>query len=160
VNEWEAAGLDPRTRGRRLDEAIAVCKRLWTEDVIEHHGEFYNFAPVMFEPKPVQKPHPPVLVGGESERALSRATRLGDGWIGMHHSPETAQIQVKKIREMLQTGSREGATFTITCSGLANHPDEIKAWENAGVDRLIVTPWRRSPEAIDAMKSFAERMMS
>src|SRR5439155_172296 len=89
VNEWEAVGLDPRTRGRRFEEAIAVCKRLWTEDVIEHHGEFFDFPPVMFEPKPVQKPHPPVLVGGESDRALERAARLGDGWIGMHHTPDS-----------------------------------------------------------------------
>ncbi|MEZ5206019.1 MAG: TIGR03619 family F420-dependent LLM class oxidoreductase [Acidimicrobiales bacterium] len=68
VTEWEAVGLDPSTRGRRLDEAIAVCRRLWTEDVVEHHGEFFDFAPVMFEPKPIQAPHPPIVVGGESRR--------------------------------------------------------------------------------------------
>ena len=160
VNEWESVGLDPKTRGRRLDEAITVCKRLWTEDVIEHHGEFFDFKPVMFEPKPVQKPHPPVLVGGESDRALARAARLGDGWIGMHHTPDSVAIQVKKLRDLLQTGSRDGETFTITCSSLAKDAEDIGAWERAGVDRLIVTPWKRSPEAIDAMKSFAERMMS
>ena len=158
VNEWEAVGLDPRTRGRRFEEAIDVCKRLWTEEVIEHHGEFFDFAPVMFEPKPVQKPHPPILVGGESERALERAARLGDGWIGMRNSPESAAVQVKKIEELLQTGSRSRDGFTITCSGLANHPDEVKAWTDAGVDRLIVTPWKRSSEALDAMKRFAEEM--
>lgn len=89
VTEWEAAGLDPKTRGRRLDEAIEVCKRLWTDDVIEHHGEFYDFGPVMFEPKPVQDPHPPLVIGGESDRALRRAARSCDGWIGMSHTPET-----------------------------------------------------------------------
>src|SRR5439155_1938481 len=111
VNEWEAVGLDPKTRGRRLDEAIAVCKRLWTEDVIEHHGEFFDFKPVMFEPKPVQKPHPPGLVGGESHGALSRAARPGRGWLGMHHTPDTVSLQVKKLHEHLQTGSRDGQTF-------------------------------------------------
>jgi probable F420-dependent oxidoreductase len=160
VNEWEAVGLDPKTRGRRLDEAITVCKRLWTDEVIEHDGEFYDFAPVMFEPKPVQKPHPPVLVGGESDRALARAARLGDGWIGMHHTPDTVSLQVKKLRELLQTGSRDGDTFTITCSSLAKDAEDIEAWERAGVDRLIVTPWKRSPEAIEAMKTFAERFLT
>jgi probable F420-dependent oxidoreductase len=159
VNEWEAVGLDPRTRGRRLDESITVCKRLWTEDVIEHHGQFFDFAPVMFEPKPVQKPHPPVLVGGESDRALARAAKLGDGWIGMHHTPDSVSLQTKKLRELSQTGSRDEETFSITCSSLAKDAEDIEAWERAGVDRLIVTPWKRSPDAIDSMKSFAERMM-
>jgi probable F420-dependent oxidoreductase len=157
INEWEAVGLDPRTRGRRLEEAIGVCKRLWTEDVIEHHGEFFDFAPVMFEPKPVQKPHPPVLIGGESDRALERAARLGDGWIGMHHTPETASLQVKKLLGM---DPEARSSFSITCSGLVNHAQDVKSWEAAGVDRLIVRPWKRSPEAIESMKHFAEEYLS
>jgi probable F420-dependent oxidoreductase len=159
VNEWEAVGLDPRTRGRRFEEAITVCKRLWTEDVIEHHGEFFDFAPVMFEPKPVQKPHPPVLVGGESDRALERAARLGDGWIGMHHTPESVALQVKKLRDLLGMYPENRDGFSITCSGLANHPDDAKAWNEAGVDRLIVTPWKRSPEALESIKRFAGTML-
>ena len=90
TTEWDAVGLDPRTRGRRLDEAIDVVRRLWTEDVVEHHGELYDFGPVMFEPKPVQSPHPPIVIGGESERALRRAATRGDGWIGMFHTPASA----------------------------------------------------------------------
>jgi alkanesulfonate monooxygenase SsuD/methylene tetrahydromethanopterin reductase-like flavin-dependent oxidoreductase (luciferase family) len=150
--------MDPRTRGRRFEEAIEVCKRLWTEDVIEHHGEFFHFAPVMFEPKPVQKPHPPVSIGGESDRALDRAARLGEGWIGMRNTPESAALQVKKIEALLQSGSRSRDSFTFTCSGQATHPDDTKRWTDAGIDRLIVTPWKRSPEAFDAMKRFAEEM--
>ena len=73
--EWTAAELDPRTRGRRLDEALAVCKRLWTEEVVAHDGDYYAFDEVMFEPKPVQRPHPPIHAGGESEAALRRAAR-------------------------------------------------------------------------------------
>ncbi len=158
VNEWEAVGLDPRTRGRRFEEAIAVCKRLWTEDVIEHHGEFFDFPPVMFEPKPVQKPHPPVLIGGESDRALERAARLGDGWIGMSHTPEDVSLPIKKLRDLLRAQPEKPQGFTITCSGLANGTDEKKQWVDAGVDRLILPPWKRSPEALDSMKRFAETM--
>jgi probable F420-dependent oxidoreductase len=158
INEWEAVGIDHRTRGRRLDETIEVCKRLWTEDVVEHHGEFYAFAPVMFEPKPVQKPHPPILIGGESVRALQRAARLGDGWIGMRHTPESAALQVKKLRE-LEAGIQRRARLQITCSGLVNHADDVEAWKAAGIDRLIVTPWKRSPEAIESMQRFAKEFM-
>src|SRR5205814_2937942 len=88
-SEWDAVGLDFHTRGRRVDEAIDICKRLWTEDTVEHHGEFLDFGPALFELKPVQKPHPPVLVGGEPAGALRRTARYGDGWIGLAHTPES-----------------------------------------------------------------------
>ncbi|MGH9187762.1 MAG: TIGR03619 family F420-dependent LLM class oxidoreductase, partial [Acidimicrobiales bacterium] len=100
AQEWQVAGLDFHTRGRRLDEALAVCTRLWTEEVVEHHGEFFDFAPVMFEPKPVQKPWPPVHVGGESDAALSRAARLGDGWIGITHTVESVRRPVEALANL------------------------------------------------------------
>src|SRR5262249_37146047 len=70
--EWVATELDFGTRGRRVDEAIDVCKRLWTEPEVTHRGEFFSFEGAVFEPKPVQRPHPPILVGGESKAALRR----------------------------------------------------------------------------------------
>src|SRR5438045_8328790 len=76
-SEWKAAGLDFATRGRRLDEAIAVCQRLWTEDVVEHHGAFFDFGPGAFEPKPVQRPWPALHIGRDSDAALGSATRVG-----------------------------------------------------------------------------------
>ncbi len=77
------------SRGRRVDECIEVCRRLWTEDEVTHHGEFFSFEGAVFVPKPVQQPGPPILVGGESGAALRRAARLGDGWIGMSHDFES-----------------------------------------------------------------------
>ncbi len=99
--EWIAAELDFHTRGRRVDEAITVCKRLWTETDVSHHGEFFNFDGVVFEPKPLQRPWPPILVGGESDAALRRAARLGDGWIGMGHDFESAGRQIARLRALL-----------------------------------------------------------
>jgi len=58
--EWRAAGFDPATRGARLDEALLVCRQLWTQQTITHRGRFYQFDELMFEPKPVQHPHPPL----------------------------------------------------------------------------------------------------
>jgi probable F420-dependent oxidoreductase len=156
VTEWEAVGFDPRSRGRRLDEAIEVCRRLWTEEVVEHHGEFYDFPPVMFEPKPVQRPHPPVVVGGESERALRRAARLGDGWIGMSHDPDSVATQVAKLRRYEQEAGRADRPLEITVMGEVTRRSDLERWEEAGVDRLIVAPWRRSPEAVDGLRRFAD----
>ena len=92
--EWNATELDFATRGRRVDEAIEVCKRLLAEATVTHHGEFFSFDEVVFEPKPVQQPRPPILVGGESKAALRRAARLGDGWLGMGHTFESAAAQI------------------------------------------------------------------
>jgi probable F420-dependent oxidoreductase len=154
-SEWDAVGLDFHTRGRRLDEAIEVCRRLWSEEVVEHHGRFYDFAPVMFAPKPVQQPLP-LHVGGESEAALRRAARLGDGWIGMGHTLDSAADAVGRLRELRKEAGRATDRFEVTLSGAVNGAEDVRRWEEAGVDRLMVSPWRRSREAVDGLHRFSE----
>jgi probable F420-dependent oxidoreductase len=78
--EFAALGVPFRQRGRRTDEYLAVLKLLWTAEAPEFHGEFVDIVDVVFEPKPVQKPHPPLWIGGSSMAALRRAARVGDGW--------------------------------------------------------------------------------
>jgi probable F420-dependent oxidoreductase len=157
--EWRAAGLDPATRGRRLDEAMGVCRRLWTEERIRHEGEFYSFETVAFEPKPIQEPHPPMLVGGESEAALERAARLGDGWLGLEHTPESARPLVERLRARREELGRADLRFSATVMGARGAADDVRGWEQAGVDRVIVAPWRRSREALAGMRKFAERVL-
>ena len=154
--EWEALGLDPATRGARLDEAIGVCRRLWTEDTVVHDGPYFPFAEVAFEPKPVQRPIP-IFIGGESERALRRAGRLGDGWIGMTHTPDSVAARLAVIRDEREKAGRLDLPFEVTVGGECATQDDMAAWEAAGVDRLIVSPWRRTSEALDAMASCAAR---
>ena len=156
ASEWDAIGLDFASRGRRVDEAIDVCRRLWTDEVIEQHGDFFDFGPVMFEPKPVQKPHPPVIVGGESPPALRRAARAGDGWIGLDHTLDTIAEPIKKLRVLRAGAGRAGLPFEITVGGPVRSDDDIQRWEDAGVDRLIVSPWRRSPGAVDGLRAFSD----
>jgi len=156
AEEWEAIGLDFRTRGRRVDEAIAVCKKLWTRPEIEHHGEFFDFDAVAFEPKPVQKPWPPILVGGESPAALRRAARSCDGWIGMSHTLETAAPQIAALRTLLTENGRDADDFQFCLGGPVTSADDVTRWKELGVTRLIVGPWRRSPEAVESMERLAE----
>ena len=158
-SEWTAAGLDPRTRGRRLDEALAVCKRLWSEPVVEHRGEFYEFAPVMFEPKPIQQPWPKIHVGGESPAALRRAATHGDGWFGLVHTPESARERVAELRRLCAAAGRTDAAIEVTLSVTPNDRDEVSRFAAAGVDRLVVSPWRRSRECIDAVRGFAATVL-
>jgi probable F420-dependent oxidoreductase len=151
--EWDAVGLDFATRGRRVDEAIEICRRLWTEGVVEHHGEHFDFAPVMFEPKPVQQPHPPILVGGESKAALRRAARLGDGWVGMSATLDGLDAPIAELARLRPDGM---APVEITVGGAIRSLDDIQRWEDAGVHRIIVSPWARSREAVDGLRRFAE----
>ena len=155
-SEWSAAGLDPRTRGRRLDEALSVCKRLWTEEVIEHHGEFYSFESVMFEPKPIQKPWPKIHVGGESPAALRRAAAHADGWYGLVHTPQSAGQRVAELLRLRAEAGLSQAKLEITLSVTPDNGDDVLRFADAGVDRLVVSPWRRSRECIPALRGFAD----
>lgn len=79
--EFQAVGVDHARRGARTEEFIACLKAIWTQDVVEFDGEFYRMPAARVEPKPLQQPHPPLLLGGSAERALRRVGRIADGWI-------------------------------------------------------------------------------
>ncbi len=133
-----------------------MCKRLWTEPEVAHDGEFFHFDAVAFEPKPLQQPWPPILVGGESGAALRRAARAGDGWIGMGHTFESASGQIARLRELRGDYGRDTAPFQICLGGPVASADDVRRWEELGVTRLVVSPWRRSPDAVDGMRRFAD----
>ncbi len=154
AEEWEAAGLDFRTRGRRLDEAIAICKRLWTEPEIEYHGEFFDFGPVAFEPKPVQRPHPPILVGGESDAALRRAARAGDGWMGMDHDLDSARAVVLRLRSL--RGDHPDDGFEVCIGARIEDAAAAERYEDLGVTRIVVAPWDRSRDAVEGLERLGD----
>jgi probable F420-dependent oxidoreductase len=150
--EWLATGCGFGDRGSRLEEALALCRRLWSDDSVAHDGRFWSFPAVAFEPKPVQRPHPPVHMGGESAAALRRAVDC-DGWIGMHHTPESAAAVVARLRAASIGRERMPVVTVAAEPGI----DDVEAWTAAGVDRLIVAPWQRSRDALDGMREFAAR---
>jgi probable F420-dependent oxidoreductase len=158
AQEWATVGLDFSTRGRRVDEAIAVCRRLWTEEAVEHHGEFFDFDAVAFEPKPVQPGGPPVLVGGDSDVALRRAAHLGDGWLGMGHDVESARSAVHRLTELLDVHGRSIEGFQVCVGGAIASPEDVAAYEGAGVTRVLVSPWARSREAVHGLERLADAL--
>src|SRR5256886_269421 len=115
--EWRAVDLDFDSRGRRVDEAIEVCKRLWTEPEIAHEGEFFRFDAVAFEPKPVQQPWPPILIGGESPAALRGPARLGDRGIGVGPTVRTAAAPTLRPRGLCPVPAGGDASVPISLSG-------------------------------------------
>lgn len=158
-SEWTATGLDPASRGRRLDEALEVCKRLFTETTVEHRGEFFEFESVHFEPKPIQKPYPPFHVGGESDAALRRAARAGDGWIGLNHSFESIVDPITRLARFRAEYGVSERPFEVTVGAELASRDDLKRWEDIGVTRLFARPWRRSREAVEGLRRYAERVL-
>jgi probable F420-dependent oxidoreductase len=150
--EYAAVGVDFASRGRRVNEAIEVCRALWTGDVITHEGEFFPFGPVVFEPKPPQG-LVPIHIGGESTPALRRAAHIGDGWIGMAQTAASAAEHVAVLRKLLADAGRDAVQVTV--GGDPQSPADVAAYEEAGVDRVIVSPWGKSDEAIAGLERFA-----
>lgn len=135
--EFAAVGEDFKTRGRRTDEIIPLLRRLWTESVVEHQGEHYRIPPVRFEPKPFQRPIP-IEIGGTSAAALSRASRLGDGWLDLGSADdETLGAAITIVQEERRRAGREQLPFEIT-THLTGGLDRAKRLTDLGVTRLIV----------------------
>ena len=100
--EFEALGAPPHAeRGKVTDEYIRVFKELWTSDDPEYHGDYADFSNITFQPKPVQKPHPPILIGGESIPAMRRAARLGDGWLPVAHNISIPLDTMERLKARL-----------------------------------------------------------
>lgn len=157
-SEWDAMGLDFATRGARVDEAIEVCRRLWTQDVIEHHGRFFDFGPTAFEPKPVQRPLA-LHIGGDGPVALRRAATAGTGWMPMNHALADLPASVRRLAELAESAGRT-EPIEVTIPGRIAAPQDVSAYADAGVTRVIVQPWPSSREAIDGMRRFADSLLS
>ena len=152
--EFRDLGIDPASRFRRTEEAAEALRVLWTEKECEYHGDHFDFGPLYFEPKPASAPHPPILFGGESEKALVRAVRYGDGWIS--GGGDDAVAKVHRIGELRAEHGHEGP-FDLTV--LLFDPDErmIEDLAAVGVDRLVVAPWTSNREAPAKIEEFAAR---
>ncbi len=157
--EWDAVGLDFATRGARVDEALQVCRALWTEPTVEHHGRFFDFDAVAFEPKPVQAGGPPIHVGGDGPPALRRVAKFGAGWIPMNHTLEQIPASLTSLTALWEEHGRAGRP-EVTTSAPAGSADDVARAAEAGVDRLIVMPWTRTREALDGIARFAEDVLA
>ncbi|MBM4795971.1 LLM class F420-dependent oxidoreductase [Streptomyces sioyaensis] len=128
--EMENHGTDPRTRGRLVDERLRAMRELWTAEKAEFHGEFVDFDAVYSWPKPVQRPHPPLYVGG-GEGAFPRVAALGDAWLAISGPPEELGQQIDRMRSVA------GRNVPVTVYGVPNNPEIIDQYTQLGVERLL-----------------------
>jgi probable F420-dependent oxidoreductase len=134
--EMQNHGTDPATRFRRMRESVEAMKAIWTEDEAEYHGRLIDFDPIWCWPKPVQKPHPPVLVGGLGERVLDRVVAYGDEWIPNRvKSPEDLGERITDLQRRAEAAGRE--RIPVTVFGAKPEARLLERLRDAGVTRAL-----------------------
>ncbi|MEU5263207.1 LLM class F420-dependent oxidoreductase [Amycolatopsis sp. NPDC021455] len=152
--EMRNHGTDPTTRGALIDEQLAALKEIWTSDQAEFHGEHVGFDPIFSWPKPVRKPHVPIYIGGESEAALNRLVKYGDGWLLRGY---TKYQEAQRVRRWLAEQGREDVQFAVF--GGPTTPKVIDGFREAGVERytflLDTLPEAETLKALDELAKVA-----
>jgi len=139
--EFAALDVPFAGRGERTDDYLAVCRALWAGGTATYDGTCYQLPAVRTGPRPAQRPHPPIWVAGNSDAALSRAARHGDGWHGIDLEPRELAAHVTRLRAACATHDRDPASVRVTLrrsAALDVLGRELDAYRSAGVDDLVV----------------------
>ena len=154
--ELEAMGSPFAERGAITDETIAIMKELWTKEDPSYLGKYHSFSGMKFTPKPVQKPHIPIIIGGTSKAAIRRAARSGAAWHPTALSPEVLAQGMEYLKEQAVTAGRDPSEVEVSVSAaigsthnhnrysLGEDPEEVleraQKYQEMGVGRLVVSP--------------------
>jgi probable F420-dependent oxidoreductase len=179
-DEFDALGVPYTERGPLTDECIEVLKVLWTEEEPSFKGRHYRFSGIKFLPRPVQKPHPPIWVGGNSRMAIERAVNAGNGWHSVGLTPEEIKEGVEYINELLSGKGKEASDFVISLRKnlqiksisekktdrreiLRGTPDEIsegiEKYKESGVSHLVFQVLSGTLEGIvETMELFSRKI--
>jgi probable F420-dependent oxidoreductase len=146
-DEMENHGTDFSTRHKLVRERVEAMKAIWTQDAAEYHGEFVDFGPMAAWPKPVQKPHPPILIGGAFPYSARRAVRYGDGWMPQVTAGSTTPLTdlIPQFRQMTEAAGRDSAAMQIVIG--AQPPDAALIARYQALDVDIVYPSLPSEQA-------------
>jgi probable F420-dependent oxidoreductase len=138
--EFAASGAGREDLGARAEEFVQVLRALWTEEVVDFHGRFYRVPPARMRPRPVQRPHPPVLLGGSAEPALRRAGRLADGWVSAAYADlRRIEEPIAVVRQAARDAGRDPESLRFVCRG------PVRLGPPGGADRR---PLRGSVEQV------------
>jgi probable F420-dependent oxidoreductase len=162
--EYESLGIDWKTRGARQAEQVEVLRRLWSEDLVSFSGRFHNLNEVSIVPPPVQRPIP-IWFGGLSDAVVTRAARLGDGWMPIIEPDAQAEEKLGVLRDQLRSFGRDPAKFGIE-GWLRMHDADPQRWAAAadgwrrlGADIVMLYPMYRIPkfdDQIETLRRFKE----
>jgi probable F420-dependent oxidoreductase len=138
--ETQIMGGDFDHRWTQTRESILAMKELWTKPEAEFHGRYYDFPPGRSYPKPAQKPHPPVLLGGSAKTVLQRVVAWGDGWLPNRVTPETLRESRATLDRLAKDAGRDPSAITISVYGQPADRDLIRRLHDAGANRVVVRP--------------------
>jgi probable F420-dependent oxidoreductase len=151
IEELRDHGTDPKTRGALLDERVEAIKALWTTEPAEYHGKYVDFDPAYLRPKPVQQPHPPIYIGGDSDATVKRVVRHDAGWIA---NPLPADRLAKRIDQM-----REGLGHDVRLAtfGTPQDPDYWHVLEELGFGQVaLILPTVPHDESLRLLDDYAD----
>jgi len=138
--ETQIMGGDFDHRWTQTRESILAMKELWTKPAAEFHGKYYDFPLVKSFPKPLQKPHPPVLLGGGAKNILERIIAWGDGWLPNRVTPEKLREGRATLDRLAKDAGRDPSKITISVHGQPADRDLLRRFHDAGANRVIVRP--------------------
>jgi len=161
AEEMADHGTAFKTRFKLMRERIAAMKEIWTKSQAEYHGEFVDFPPMMTWPKPVQQPHPPVVVGGAFPHAARRALAYGDGWIPHASRPQYTDVTefLPRFHQMAAEAGRAPESVPVTVWGVAEDSGRLRRHRDLGVARVVVSlPSAGLAEVLPIVDRWAELM--
>jgi alkanesulfonate monooxygenase SsuD/methylene tetrahydromethanopterin reductase-like flavin-dependent oxidoreductase (luciferase family) len=126
------------TRFKLLRERVLAMKELWTKDEAQFHGEFVNFDPMWLYPKPRQRPHPPVLLGGESEHTVKRVVEFCDGWFPRARGGWEPKSAVERLRKAAAQAGRDPRSLSISVFSAPADQGKLAPYREAGIDRVVL----------------------
>lgn len=160
--ETEAMGVDFKRRWSRTREHVLAMQALWTQEEAGFDGTYVKFPPVWSWPKPVQKPHPPILIGGELDKAAERIAEYGDGWLPRYILADPAGIEAgrKRIAALFRERGRNPDALDITLFGCKTDRAVMRRFEQAGVTRILFVLFPEQPgETLRRMEDLAGRVL-
>jgi probable F420-dependent oxidoreductase len=138
VDEMENHGARYETRFKLMRERILAMKALWTQEEASFHGEMVNFDPVWLYPKPAQRPHPPILLGGGSDHTLKRVVEFCDGWLPIARPGFNAKEAVAQLRQAASAAGRDFSTLSISVFGAPPDPAALAEYRESGIQRALL----------------------
>ncbi len=152
AEEMRALGTPWERRGARTNSYVSVMKALWCDDPSTYEDEFYSLPGCRFGPKPVQKPHPPLVFGGESRAALRRIAELGQGWNAAMKTPGQMATLLAELDALLAENGRSREELEITVMpGPDLTPDDLAAYRDVGVDQVVALSVAPTAEDVRGM---------
>ena len=139
AEEMEHHGTVFKTRFKKMVEQVQALKTIWTQDEAEFHGDFVDFEPLWSWPKPMQQPHPPIFLGGETSYTLQRVVDHCDGWLPRSRRPELVLQGIEELKERAARAGRDMKTISLTASGAPGDPKLLDSYRDAGCDRSILS---------------------